>query len=327
MGQRALANLSWARLHGWMTTDYIRRALRALNLRAQAWRFARMEQPDRFLALSKAVDIDDAAMLAALLSEPARAGWAARQGAWEGPEAMLCELLMSMSDERGRPLLSLCAERGAGECARVLAKWPQWSLSQAHEACSLAASADARLVFDELFAKLWAKELEKRIIDRDPDGFSSLWRSGDAHRMTAFASSTLGRDAGRAWGMSPLAVAAAAGLRVIVDALIPYSDASRSDDRGRTPLHHAANAGRPSAILALAMAGWDPEAHDGDGWSPLVLAFSRLDGAILARDCAGIEPARRTVELLALTISARSERRELSYAVAMVERSRAPVRL
>ena len=53
------------------------------------------------------------------------------------------------------------------------------------------------------------------------------------------------------------------------DLLSKGANPNLKDNRGRTPLHHAAFHGYADNVEALLAAGADPNARDNDGWTPL----------------------------------------------------------
>ena len=80
------------------------------------------------------------------------------------------------------------------------------------------------------------------------------------------------------------------GPHSLDDLLATDVDPNIKDNRGRTPLHHAALYGYAENVRALLDAGADPNARDNEGWTPLNAADSgRNDRHVikLLRDAGG----------------------------------------
>ena len=77
------------------------------------------------------------------------------------------------------------------------------------------------------------------------------------------------------WGRTPLQVAESRGDRATVDALKEAEVLNTADELGYTPLHYAAESGKPDIVKVLIKVGADVDAKDKDGDTPLhITAFN-----------------------------------------------------
>lgn len=80
------------------------------------------------------------------------------------------------------------------------------------------------------------------------------------------------------------------GPHTLDECLAAGDDPNVQDDRGRTPLHHAAFYGYAENVRKLLAAGSDPNAEDNEGWTPWNAADSgRNDSRVVKmfRDAGG----------------------------------------
>ena len=296
--------------NGWLTKKFWRRAGAADVRRCTATGRRLHAYANGWTPLLLAVDVENAAAVAALVAAGANVEWIDKQGytplriaAYHGKIEMVEALVragakIEAKDRKGRTPLQIAAWRGKTEAVKALVRLganieakDRDGITPLHEAANYG-KTEAVKALVRLGANIEAK---------DRHGYTPLHvaayhgKTEMAKTLIRLGAKTEARDG---QGNTALHVAVWKGKTEAAEALIRLGAKIEAKDReGNTPLHEAAHYGRTEAVEALIRLGANVEATDREGRTALhratqnrkteaVAALTRL-GAKQPLDCKG----------------------------------------